>query len=180
VSVGSAGANTLWIPVLKIRPAATVVASPLAAYGSIGVNDSGLILFEGRGFSKVSFQIAPEPPTVPVTLPNNTALPDEYGISVYYTVDTTAKLAQPQNPQSGMGLGGPQIGATGWTGIPVGSWVLLPAADDQSGTGVDANPMTSTNPGISSSRCAGGYRVVLTANAGGATAGLVVYAMTVP
>lgn len=171
----SAGGNFIWELLLLVSPTATRVASPLAGYGSIGDNDSGARLFSGRGFTKPSFQICPQPPQYPYASGNTTALASGYSISVYYTLDKTLNEIQ-NNSNKGAG-----ISLDGSTQLPPGSWALCPAAADQSGTGVDANPMTSgTNPILSASRSAAAWRVVVTTVTATPSAGIAVYALWVP
>jgi len=171
----SAGANFIWEQLLLVPPTAVALASPLAGYGVIGENDSGARLFAGRGFTKVSFQICPQPPNYPYPPLSTAALASGYSVSIYYTLDKTLNTIQNnQNRSAGISLDGS-------TQIPPGSWALLPAAEDETGTGVDANPMTSgTAPILSSSRAAAAFRAVVTTVTATPAAGIAVYALWVP
>lgn len=171
----SAGGNLGWECLLMVPAAATAVAAPLTGYGTIGWNDSGARLFSFRGFTKPSFQICPQPPQYPYSSNNTTLLPNGWGISVYYTLDKTLNTIQNNSNKSG------GISLDGSTQLPIGSWILLPGPSDQSGTGVDANPMLSgTNPILSASRAAAAFRVVVTSVGGTPSAGVAVYALWVP
>ena len=157
-----------------VPAAATAVSTPLAGYGTIGFNDSGARLFSGRGFTKPSFQICPQPPQYPYAAANTTALASGWSISVYYTLDKTLNTILNNSSKSG------GVSLDGSTQLPPGSWALLPANADETGTGVDANPMTSgTNPILSASRAAAAFRVVVT-TATTPSAGVAVYALWVP
>ena len=172
----SAGGNLIWELLLLVAPSTAAVASPLTAYGTIGLNDTGARFFSGRGFTKPSFQICPQPPVGPPWVsPNTTALASGYSVSIYYTLDKTLnKIQNDSNQGAGLSLDGS-------TALPPGSWALLPGAADQSGTGVDANPMTSgTNPILSASRAAAAFRAVVTTVTGTPAAGIAVYALWVP
>ena len=171
----SAGANFIWELLLLVPPTAAAVSTPLAAYGTIGVNDSGARLFAGRGFTKPSFQICPQPPQYPYAANNTSALASGYSVTIYYTLDKTLNTIL-NNSNKGAG-----ISLDGSTQLPVGSWAPLPSPDDESATVIDANPMTSgTNPILSASRCGAAFRAVVTTVTGTPAAGIAVYAMWVP
>jgi hypothetical protein len=171
----SAGGNLIWELLLLVAPSTAAVSTPTTGYGTIGLNDSGARLFSGRGFTKPSFQICPPPPTFPYASGNSTALASGYSVSVYYTLDKTLNTIL-NNSNQGAGLS-----LDGSTQLPPGSWALLPANADETGTGVDANPMTSgTNPILSASRSAAAFRVVVTTVTATPSNGIAVYALWVP
>jgi hypothetical protein len=170
----SAGGNFVLNPILHLNPNSTALSSPLTQYGTIGGNDTGLILVEARFFTKWGFMMCPE--EYPLTQPNNRALPTNYAVTIYYTISKVTFKAQTnqQVPYAG------PIGADGSTLVPVGSWWPLPASSDQSGTASDANPITSDGPVLAGSRFATGFRAVLTAVTGTPTAGVIIYGGGVP
>lgn len=170
----SAGANFVLEPILHLNPNCTALSSPLTQYGTIGFNDTGLILLEARFFTKWGFLMAPE--EYPLAQPNNRALPTNYAVTIYYTISKLAFKAQ-TNQQ--IPFASP-TGANGSTLIPVGSWWPLPASADQSGTASDYNPLTSDGPVLAGTRFAVGFRAVLTAVTGSPTAGVIIYGGGVP
>lgn len=103
----------------------SIVANPLASYGSIGTNDSGLQMPEASGMRNYTF-----------TMDNTTG----YTVALYGTNHPNVQAAW-QGPNAGPS-GGPQ----GSTIVPAKEWFLLPGPTDQAGAGGDANPMTSTTP----------------------------------
>lgn len=142
MSTGSgAGLNRVQAVILSCGTNTTAVASPLAGYGTIGVNDSGLQLCEAQGFTKWTFQL----------LGGGTG----YSVSLYGTSDPVAigQWRASFNPQ-----------APKYT-LPASSWFLLPGPAEQTGTGTIANPMTGTNPQFQFSGALLGIRAVLTASA---------------
>lgn len=141
---------------LSLTPSATAVATPLANYGTIGVNDSGAFITP-IGLSKVTFQIIG---------PGATAA--GYTVSVYGTIDPTAYFAYTANSANdGITAGTAKNTTQANYGvvytIPATSWQLLPAPSEQSGAGVVANPMvTGTSTFMQVSGAFVAYRVVLT------------------
>ena len=167
----SAGGNRILVPILKLRPSATAVATPLTGYGTIGGNDSGLVLVEAQFWTKWGFQLCPEEVEQPAT-PNNTALPSGYAVTIYYTLSRYVQFAQ--QTRSTQPLQTP-ADATGSTLVPAGAWWPLPGPSDQSGTGADYNPLTSDGPVLAGNRFAMGFRAVLTTITGTPAAGATVY-----
>ena len=167
----SAGGNRILVPILKLVPTATAVATPLTGYGTIGLNDSGLVLVEAQFWTKWGFQLCPEEVPQPA-LPNTTALATGYSVTIYYTLSRYVQFAQQtrqtqpyQSPAD----------ATGSTLVPVGAWWPLPAPSDQSGTATDYNPLTSDGPVLAGNRFAMGFRAVLTTITGTPASGATVY-----
>lgn len=165
----SAGGNFVLNPILHLNPSSVALSAPLTQYGTIGGNDTGLIMLEARFFTKWGFQMCPE--EYPLTTPNNVALVAGYAVTIYYTISKVAFKAQ-TNQQ--LPFASP-TGANGSTLIPAGSWWPLPAASDQSGTGADYNPLTSDGPVLAGSRFAVGFRAVLTAVTGTPSGGVIIY-----
>ena len=117
--VGQLGGKRL----LSFGTAAVAVAAPLAGYGTIGITDSGPIMWEAIGFKTWAFQ----------QLGGTTG----YSVTIYGTIDpslytyldsVTGAIATPQ-----------QLA----TIVPASSWVPLPGPAEQTGTGTIANPMVS-------------------------------------
>lgn len=172
----SAGANRVLVPILRLRPSATAVTTPLTTYGTIGLNDSGLVLVEAQYFTKWGFQLCPEEVAQP-TLPNTAVLASGYSVTIYYTISRYVQFAQQvrttqpyQSPAD----------ATGSTLVPPGAWWPLPASADQSGTASDYNPLTAAGPVLAGSRFALGFRAVLTSITGTPASGATVYGGGVP
>lgn len=173
---GSAGGNILGPggaqALLHLNPSATAVASPLAGYGTIGVNDTGLVLYQGRGFTKWGFQLCPEPP-----LWGGSALIAGYSVTIYYTIADYARQAQ----MVGFAQAQNQTGSdSNVTAVPPGAWWPAPAPEDQSGTATDYNPLTSDGPVLQVSRFAVGFRAVLTTITGTPSGGAIVFGGGVP
>jgi hypothetical protein len=165
-----AGANRVGefggLVLLRLRPdAAAYTTDPRLGYGTIGVNDSGLCMIEAQGFTKWTMQLCPEPLGV--------GLPDGYEVSLYGTIDRTGYLAWEEKNY------GPTGGPMGSTIVPPGSWMLLSAPSDQSGTGTDGNPLTFRTPALAPSRGLLAVRAVLTASTS-PSGGAVVYGNAVP
>jgi hypothetical protein len=139
------------ITLLSVAPTAALVAAPTAAYGTIGLNDSGGLLHTLAGFTKWRFQIIGAGATTA-----------GYSISIYGTLDPALlNYVYQQGPHSGLPMDTCAV-----TAIPATSWQLVDSPSDQSGTGVVANPMVTG----ASTTCAsntGWYavRAVLTATA---------------
>jgi len=132
---------------------ATPPAAP-AAYGTIGVNDSGGVAAEGRNYSKQTFTLIPVGSTaltnVQVAI-YGTNSPDAdqtfwnalQGPGSHYNGGTrvyggsTAVPIQPQGFTDAAGY---------YPGFPSAAWVLLPSPSEQSGTGPVANPLTPQAP----------------------------------
>jgi hypothetical protein len=169
-SGSGAGANWVLVPILRLNPSATAVSSPLTGYGTIGVNDSGLVLMEAKNFTKWGFQMCPE------ESPAGTVLVTGYSVTIYYTISRFVLFAQQTRGTQPLET---PADATGSTLVPVGSWWPLPAAADQSGTGTDYNPLTSDGPVLSGSRFALGFRAVLT-TIGSPSGGCIIYGGGVP
>ena len=141
--------------------------APPAAYGTIGVNDSGGCAAEGRNFSKQTFTLIPV---------GSTALTN-IQVAIFGTnspdADQTFWNAM-QGPGSMLG-GGTYGGSTavpispqGFTnaagyypGFPSSGWVLIPAPSEQSGTGGVANPLTPQSPLLNSATVFQSVRAVV-------------------
>jgi hypothetical protein len=164
--VGSWGAK----PILRLRPGATPLANPKTQYGTIGINDSGLVLYEAKGWKSWGFQLAPET-LAAFPIPNNTVLPNGYVVTLYYTILQVAALAQFNRTQPMQ----TPIGADGSTILPVGAWWDLPQASDNAGSATDNNPITFAGPVCAGTRFAVAFRAVLTNVIGTPAAGAIVY-----
>jgi hypothetical protein len=174
----SAGGNIIGpggaIALLHLNPGATplTLANALLGYGTIGSNDTGLILYQGRGFTKWGFQLAPEPPAW-----GGSALVAGYSVTIFYTICDYARNAQMINNQP---VWNQQSSEGNVTAVPPGAWWPCPAPADQSGTASDFNPLTATGPVLQVSRFAVGFRAVLTAVTGTPTGGAIVFGGGVP
>src|SRR5487761_2072814 len=144
---GNSGGVTL----LSLNPSAPIVASPLAGYGTTGVNDSWLTAgnnssTDATGFTKWLFQLVPA---------DGSTTFSGYSVTLYGTIDSRAyrQIANGNNP-------GQTTGIT----LPAGAWFVLPSPADQTGTGTPANPLTATNPFLNVSLPLVAVRAVLTAS----------------
>ena len=125
------------------------VTNPLTGYGTLGPggNDSGGALNEYRGYKAIRFQLVPT---------SSTAVTGAQ-VSIYVTTLPEANQTywyalQGRTPQGASALpagGSPNNladAAHGFSpGIPGYAWTLMDGLADQSGTGVSANPMTTTS-----------------------------------
>ncbi len=146
-SGSGSGLNRVNATILSVNASAAAVSSPLSAYGTIGVNDSGMALNEARDFKKWNFSLSG----------GGTG----YEISVYGTNDPIAYAAWRQAFNPGYYPGGVVV-------LPATSWFLLPGPDQEAGTGPMANPMTQTAPMMEFSGSILACRAVLTATSGAA------------
>lgn len=87
--------------------------------------DSGPLAVEGIGFSKWAFQLSQV---------GATAL-SGYSVSIYGTISPLAYSAWQQKSS---GTAGDAIV------VPTTDWFLLPAPDEQTGTGISTNPIVAT------------------------------------
>lgn len=144
--IGGAGG----VVVLRSTANDEALSDPLSGYGTAG-QDSGVVLTEGTGFTKVGFMIVPAPNTL------SDALAD-FEFTVYYTLDTRAygQWEASINPNRYL------LAPGGAPEVPASAWTELPGPSTESGTGMDANPMTLTHNSMSGSRGAVAYRVCLT------------------
>lgn len=152
---------------LNIGSGASAVASPLAGYGTIGVNDSGGVYAETWGWTKFKFQL----------VSTGTVALSGMSISIYATVDPAARQTyeyaiQGRTPsgQSALPAGGSaqslrDRAAGYYPGIPASSWSLLDGLIDQTGSGLSANPLTATTPWFTGQGPIVALRAVLTASA---------------
>ena len=149
-----AGLNRASVVELSIQDPTNiaVVSSPMTAYGTIGVNDSGQLLTEARDFTKWTI--------------SKIGAGTGYSFSVYGTNDPLAYAVFRYT----------QLGQAAFPGnpgyvpsLPASSWFLLPAPSEQSGTGSVANPISDSSPLLQYSGTITGIRVVLTAKTAGAT-----------
>ena len=129
-------------PLLLIDITATAVSTPLTGYGTIGSNDSGLVMLEAIGFTKWAF-----------CLVGNTT---GQSVTIYGTLDPIASQAwnTPHN--------GPKGGPDGSTVVPAGSWFKLPGPSEQTGTGGISNPLVAATPLLNVSMPLVAVRAVLT------------------
>lgn len=146
MSGSSAGLNRVFANILTVYSGASAVASPLAGYGTIGLNDSGMALNEAMNFTKWSASLLGGGTGMTVTL--------------YGTTDPRADAAwrQAMNP----GLYPSPVT------VPASSWFVLPGPSEQSGTGSIANPMVNTANSTAFFQYSGALmaiRAVLTASA---------------
>ena len=133
-----AGQNRFSATILTLRTTAAAVATPLASYGTIGVNDTGAVAVEARDFTKPVF-----------TLIGNAGLPAGWVVSLYGTNDPLAYAAWTDGIQ----------GKTTPAVLPASSWVLL---DEPSTSGNNSNPMTSASPLFRAQGPWNAYRAVIT------------------
>lgn len=143
MSGSGAGLNRVYSTILSCNTGTAVASSPLSSYGTIGVNDSGMVLNEALGFTKWTFTL----------LGGGTG----YSVSVYGTNDPTAHIVWSQKMNPGQ--------YTTPASLPASSWFLLPGPSEQTGTGTIANPMTGTAPVFQFSGSLLAVRAVLTASA---------------
>jgi hypothetical protein len=149
--VGQNGGEVL----LTLRSSATALAAPQAGYGTIGVNDSGFVLWEAIGFTKDTVQLI-----------GPGAIAAGYTVGVYGTVDPAARPNGSPLPK-------------GSTALPASSWSLLPG-QAATGGGPEANPLVSgTNTLVFISGGITAIRIVLMA-VGSPTADAQVLGFLVP
>lgn len=152
-----AGLNQINATVLTINDPSTVsaVATPLAGYGTIGVNDSGAVLFEGQGFTKITATM--------------TSAGDMTGLEVtlYGTNDPiTWQVWQTQI----QGAGSWNAISSAWASqVPASSWKKLPGPSEQNSGGGSANPLTVVTSTLIASGPWKAYRAVVTAGPGAGT-----------
>lgn len=118
------------------------------AYGTFGINDSGIVMWEGIGFSKWVFQI----------LQVGATAASGYSFTLYGTISRgvyTAKQA---------GRTGAFTASTNPDVQPV-NWFQIPAPSEQVGTGIVANPLTAVGQVLYCSLPLVAVRAVLTASA---------------
>lgn len=128
--------NSGGVPLLALTSSATAVASPLAAYGTLAVNDSGAFVTP-IGLQTYTFQI----------VQSGQAAPSGFEVTIYGTIDPIAYQAYTVNGgvdgfTSVTGTSGPNFGVT--FAIPATSWAPLPGPSENSGTGQSLNPITGT------------------------------------
>lgn len=140
---------------LTLIPAATAHTTPYASYGTIGLNDTGPVLFEGIGFIRGKFQII-----------GAGAVVAGYSVSIYTTISPAILNAIGQSNGTGTYLDW-RLAHGNTTIIPPTDWVLMDSVSSNASTGPIANPMvsgttwscdTSSGPFVA-------YRIVLTAKA---------------
>ncbi len=158
------------VVVLNLIPSATALASPFAGYGTIGLNDSGPVLFEGIGFVRGKFQIV-----------GAGAVVAGYTVAVYTTI--SPKILNAIGQSNGTGTYIDWRTAHGNTTIiPASDWVLMDSVSSNASTGAISNPMvtgttwscdTSAGPFVA-------YRFVVTAVTGAATLNAQVLAFLTP
>lgn len=143
------GSNGGVVVLSNVPATATAVASPFAAYGTIGLNDSGAYA-TGAGFGKWAFQIVGPGANVA-----------GYTFSVYGTIDPAAYTAYTAAMRGGGSF--QSLPEPFTAGVPTTSWSVVPG-QASTGTGVDANPLvTGVNTFIIIGAPLVAIRVVLTA-----------------
>jgi len=175
------GSNGGVILLDNITSSVTTVVAPLAAYGTMGANESGGKMTEGIAFSKWVFHL------VPLT---STAL-SGISVTVYGTISPFAYLTFqgvvvngqtpfPIVPQQGPNFAPGYTNATGFVpGIPPWEWFPVPGPSEQGGTGNISNPLTASSPLLFSTLPLVAVRVVVTSALTGAGAARV-YGFAVP
>jgi len=113
--------------ILSVQAGAATVSTPLSAYGTIGVNDTGMALNEARDFKTWNFSL---------TGVGAGSTPE---ITIYGTNDPAAYRAWVQAFNPGYYPGGVAT-------VPASSWFVLPGPDQEAGTGTMANPLTAAAP----------------------------------
>lgn len=145
-----AGLNRVYAVVLSgIGTGTGTVATPLTSYGTLGVNDSGMVLNEAMNFSRWTFSL----------LGGGTG----YSVSCYGTIDPVAYGIWRQSFNPGQAI--PGVPGSAKNSLPATSWFLLPGPSEQTGTGGIANPLTGTSPLLTVSLPLLAVRVVLTGSA---------------
>lgn len=139
-----AGLNRVFRNLLVLTPAATAVANPLAGYGTIGVNDTGMIMNDAMNFTKFTFMFSGS---------------DAYSVTIYATADKRAYDLWRYNLNPNPYL--PQWQGTAPT-LPASAWVVCPGPSQQGGEGGVANPLTATNPTFVAGNSWLAFRAVLT------------------
>ncbi len=177
--VGSLGG----LPILRLRPTATPFTGWATGYGTIGLNDSGLVLIEGEAFTKWRIQLAPEGPLTSGLTGGvaSGALPSGYEVSIFFTIDRSAYMALGSTTYptaQNQSYPGPNGGPMGSQIVPPGSWVLADEPSAQGGS--SGNPLTSSTPFFSIGNTVVALRAVLTGVTPTPAAGAIVYAMGVP
>ena len=138
-------------------------------YGTIGLNDSGFQLVEGRDFTKWTTSLTGTSAGLSVlVLGCNDPL-----VYAAFKLKTNPSFYQINNQPipSGMTTATTINGSTVYE-PPAASWFILDSPSAQSGTGVVANPMTNASPLLQFSGALKAVRVVVVGNssyAGGAS-----------
>jgi hypothetical protein len=163
-----------------ITSATAVVSSPLTAYGTLNVNDSGGQATEGIGYSKWVFHLVATDATALSSLSVTmlgTISPFAYST---FTGVMGGKTPTPQVPQVGPAYAPGYSNATGFVpGVAPWEWFIIPGPSEQSGTGNIANPLTAYTPLLYTSMPLVAVRAVVTsALTGNGTAR--VYGFAVP
>jgi hypothetical protein len=120
------GVTLLTVPTTATPLTPTGAISP--AYGTIGVNDSGGMMFYCAGFTKWTFQlIGPGVNSAGVS------------VAIYGTLDPAGlNYIYANGAHSGVSMD-----LCAQTVVPYTSWQLVPAPSEQGGTGTVANPMVT-------------------------------------
>lgn len=167
------------VPLLNLTASATAVSSPLTAYGTLGVNDSGAFVTP-IGLQTYTFQIIQPPLGTPA--PTGAVAPTGYEVTIFGTIDPIAYQAYELNGGSDAftsvtGTNGPLYAVT--LAVPATSWAPLPGPSEQTGTGTSANPMTATGMFFQAKIALVAVRAVLTA-VNSAAGNAIVYGFAVP
>jgi hypothetical protein len=151
------------IPILQVPANSAVVAAPLAAYGTnLGPpsyfqganpqdvrpivpttgNDSGVQLLVASGYTKWGFQLVG-----PGVTGSGTA---QVTVTLYGTMDPQLRRFAEQNAGNSYVLQGQSPDLAGsLTALAATSWFVLPGISAQSGSGTEANPITTNATGSS-------------------------------
>jgi len=146
--VGQRGGEILLYHVNANVSAITVTVPTAPSYGTLGANDSGIIMPEGIGFTKWTFQI----------LQVGSTAASGYSFTLYGTVSQGAYTAF-QNGRTGV------FTATTSPDVQPVNWFQLPAPSEQGGTAVVVNPLTAVGQVLTVSMPLVAVRAVLTASA---------------
>lgn len=135
VTVGSHGGVVL--ATFTSGASAFTTGSAVAGYGALTgatMNDSGIMMLEAGGFTKWNFSVI--------------GAPTSFGVTILGTIDATnASFGVTNDGTSGC--------------IASSSWFILDAPASQTGTGGQANPITSTTQSLQFSGPLVAIRIIL-------------------
>ena len=138
-------------------------------YGTIGFNDSGIQLVEGRDYTKWTTSLTGTSTGLSILV---LGCNDPLAYAAFkLKINPSFYQINNQPIPSGMTTATTINGSTVYE-PPAASWFILPAPAEQSGTGSVANPMTNANPLLQFSGALKAIRVVVSAAssyAGGAS-----------
>jgi hypothetical protein len=142
--VGNNGGVFLLTSVTSAATPIAVTAPTAPAYGTLGANDSGIVMAEGIAFTKWAFQI----------IQQGTTAASGYTFTLYGTISPGAHTAF-MNQRVGI--------YTNTTDVRGMNWFQLPAPSEQGGTSVVVNPLTALGQVMLVSMPLVAVRAVLTA-----------------